>query len=628
MKREVLLLSWIYDLYETYENCSSSIGIGDWEEAVLLPIAHSTSNAQIEITINQTGEFLRAKTVPKKEAVTIIPVTEDSASRGNGVMPHPLEDKLEYIAGDYDQFCNKCNKAKYTCYLKQLGEWAASEYAVTGVRAIYVYVSKGCIVADLAAAGILEVKEGYLTVSKIEQIAQNECFVRFAVESEDHPESRVYKDMQVYDSYVNFYLSKQENKDICYVTGKRVPCSEKHPSKIRNTADKSKLISSNDTSGFTYRGRVEKSSQAVMVSYEVSQKAHNALRWLIARQRIIRAGEQVVVAWALKDVDLEQPFGDVGLLFEEEIEAFTDEAYAGQIRNVVLGYYKNLDRKDNVVVMAVEAATTGRLSIPYYKNCKVSDFLDNLYYWHKTCYWIHRYKKNTKLFLGTPSVYEIVKAAYGDKNEKLQKSTIERLLPCVLERKSIPLDMVQAAVSNALNFHKYPNRMEWEKAISVACALITKLGNDRGHKINRYASDDNGAEGWKMGLDESVQKKSYLYGRLVATAEKMERYVLDMQDIKRNTSAERFFQQVQKKPARTWKIILDCLDPYMKKLQSMGKMYYIEQINRITSMMEQKDILDNKSLDNLFLLGYSCQMEEYRYNWDKKKESVKEEEEV
>lgn len=49
-------------------------------------------------------------------------------------------------------------------------------------------------------------------------------------------------------------------------------CTNKHPSKIRNTADKAKLISGNDESGFTYRGRFANKQQAVAVGYFTSQK--------------------------------------------------------------------------------------------------------------------------------------------------------------------------------------------------------------------------------------------------------------------------------------------------------------------------------------------------------------------
>lgn len=61
-----------------------------------------------------------------------------------------------------------------------------------------------------------------------------------------------------------------------------------------------KLISGNDERGFTYRGRFENRGQAVSVGYESSQKTHNALRWLLARQGKYIDGE-VTVAWKLSD---------------------------------------------------------------------------------------------------------------------------------------------------------------------------------------------------------------------------------------------------------------------------------------------------------------------------------------
>ena len=82
---------------------------------------------------------------------------------------------------------------------------------------------------------------------------------------------------------------------MCYVKGQAIPCSDKHPAKVRNTGDKSKLISANDTEGFTYRGRFVDKTQVVRVGYETTQKAHNALRWLIDKQGY-KNGDQVVIA--------------------------------------------------------------------------------------------------------------------------------------------------------------------------------------------------------------------------------------------------------------------------------------------------------------------------------------------
>lgn len=104
-------MSWIQKLYDTYENCKSEVGVvgPDEDRIPLLPIAHSTQNAQVEVVLNSKGDFRRARVLGKKEGTTIIPVTEDSATRSNDITPHPLCDKLQYIAGDYIKYVEKKN---------------------------------------------------------------------------------------------------------------------------------------------------------------------------------------------------------------------------------------------------------------------------------------------------------------------------------------------------------------------------------------------------------------------------------------------------------------------------------------------------------------------------------------
>ena len=86
-------MSWIATLYDTYENIIRQGSKG------LLPIAHSTQNAHIEVTLNSDSEMISAELVDKDNASTLIPVTESSASRGSGIAPHPLCDKLQYKLG-------------------------------------------------------------------------------------------------------------------------------------------------------------------------------------------------------------------------------------------------------------------------------------------------------------------------------------------------------------------------------------------------------------------------------------------------------------------------------------------------------------------------------------------------
>lgn len=79
-------MSWIEKLYKTYENNTAAIGDKN-DETPLLPVSHTTQNAQITVVIDGAGKFLRAMLVPKPEARTIIPATEASAGRTNGLCP-------------------------------------------------------------------------------------------------------------------------------------------------------------------------------------------------------------------------------------------------------------------------------------------------------------------------------------------------------------------------------------------------------------------------------------------------------------------------------------------------------------------------------------------------------------
>jgi len=239
----------------------------------------------------------------KEETVTIIPVTEDSATRSNGITPHPLCDKLIYVAGDYISYVEKKNGHDfYNKYIEQLEGWCHSIYCNRNVRSILSYLKKKVLISDLIGQKVLVCdEEGLLSKGvKMGASEQSDAFIRFKVEVGGEAESAIWLDPQVYESHINYYLSLQKEIDLCYVKGQAIPCSNKHPAKVRNTGDKSKLISANDTSGFTYRGRFANRTQVVSVGYETTQKAHNALRWLINKQGY-KNGDQVIIAWGTEN---------------------------------------------------------------------------------------------------------------------------------------------------------------------------------------------------------------------------------------------------------------------------------------------------------------------------------------
>lgn len=616
LKRRKSGLSWIQKLYDTYENCRSEVGVVRTDgKTPLLPIAHSTQNAQIEIALNGDGDFIRARVLEKDEAVTIIPVTEDSATRSSGIAPHPLCDKLQYIAGDYTNYVDKKKGEEfYDKYIEQLEGWCYSTYSNRKVSAILNYLKKKALIADLVEQKILLCDDNGLLSKGVKMGAgdQSDAFIRFKVEIPNEEESAVWLDLDVYGSSINYYLSLQEDKDLCYVTGREIPCSEKHPAKVRHTGDKSKLISANDNASFTYRGRLgdkNDKNKVVSVGYETSQKAHNALRWLIDKQGY-KNGDQVVVAWGTKNQDIPEILEDTedGIFGQEETPAVSTETeFAARLSRSIAGYGSDLDTKAEIIIIGLDAATTGRLSITYYRELDGADFLNRIEYWHRTCIWQHTYKKRsdgldgkgkTKFkyitFIGAPSPKDITLAAYGDNvSDKLKKATIERLLSCIIDSAKLPYDIVNSAlnrVSNPVSMEKW----EWEKALTITCALVKKFRNDKLKEV------------WEMALDENQKDRSYIFGRLLAIAQQIEEWALNTTGEKRDTNAERLMHQFKLHPYKTWGIITDKLKPYMSRLGSKGT-GLTELMTKVNSMLPYEQFTSSKKLEDSYILGYYCQ---------------------
>ncbi len=135
-------MSWLLQLYETYESNLDLVGKSkkkrNEQEYTLLPISHTTQNAHIEVNITEEGEFHSATVVDKNEASTLIPCTEDSASRaGAKIAPYPLHDKLSYVAGDFAVYGGEIKKENpYTYYIDKLHNWAHSPYATEIVQKV------------------------------------------------------------------------------------------------------------------------------------------------------------------------------------------------------------------------------------------------------------------------------------------------------------------------------------------------------------------------------------------------------------------------------------------------------------------------------------------------------------
>ncbi len=603
----------LQELYKTYEHSSVFIGREDGYGKTLLPIAHSTQNAQIEVALNLDGEWKGAKRVEKIQAVTIIPVTEDSGSRSSGIAPHPLFDKLCYVAGDYAAYVSKKKADEFFReYIDQLDSWYQSgchKY----VAAVYHYLMKKTLIRDLVLAGVLiEDEPGRLSEKeKIEGIAQTEAFVRFYI-MDDRIDGlgEIWKDTNVYDDYIRYYLNIQSEQDLDLITGDFTICSDKQPSKIRNSADKAKLISANDSSGFTYRGRFTDRKEVLSIGYVASQQLHNALKWLIERQGYRKHGMCVVV-WnpdGKAVPDIYEELDDI-LFDESDFESPNlAEDYAARVNLALSGYYSDINTENtNIVVLSLDAATPGRLSVTYFQEIFGSDFLKRLTYWYSTCIWPLSYRKGRGTMIMTPTPEEIVLAAYGIERSGLlyvdpdwMKDIMERLLPCIIEKKALPRDLVRAAVRNASRPQAFSN-YNFRKILEITCAMIYKTWYDTRNR-----------EEWNpMSLDRTRPVRDYLYGRRLAVAQKVEYDTFSESERgKRETNAERYMSRMVKQPSKTWMLIDEKLRPYWKKLNPGLRIKYEKELQEIYDLFEPEALSETKRLSEEFLLGYNCELSE------------------
>lgn len=631
-------MGWMQKLYETYENSTPEIGRGLGNPTVtpLLPVSHTTQNAQIEICIDGEGNLVRGSSrviTDKKDQITIIPCTEDSASRASGPAPHPLYDKLQYIAKDYLSYGGKQKAYHYEMYMEGLNRWCSSPAAHHKVKAIRDYLQKGTLITDLVQEGILPADPGGRVPEKWtgEKDAQPaiykvvasplDAFVRIRVQIPGDALDCPWQDRTVWDSYIAYDASFAGDTRLCYVRGEELPASEKSPAKLRHTGDKAKLISSNDSSGFTYRGRFATAGEAVSLSYDASQKAHNALKWLIARQGI-RQGDQVYVAWGTRGEELPDfaaDTADLGLSMGEEGFTGTREDFARRLGAVMAGYRKNLDDHSDIIIMGVDSATIGRLSIIYYREMTGTDFLDRLAYWHSTCTWLHTYKSDYSqgkkpqhiTFEGAPAPKDIALAAYGQNaGDKLVKAAVERLVPCILDKAPLPEDMVRSAARRAGNPVSM-ERWEYHKVLSIACALIKKRYNDQYNRA-QHPHGESYEEVWKMPLDKETSDRSYLFGRLLAYAQNLESYAMYVSDgAARQTNAERMMHQFSLKPRRTWGILTNQLVYYKKRLGQNALSHRLQtEMNALLDRIGPAGFTDQK-LSETYLLGYASQMNEF-----------------
>jgi len=642
-------MSWLAKLEQTYEAAHRS----DQFEDKPIPINHSIQNSHIQITIDDGGNFIHAY-APEKAVQIVLPTTEQSAGRSSGPVAHPLADKLQYVAADYPDF-GGAKPGYFKLYHEQLTAWAESDNSHLAVKAVLKYVSKRTVIADLVEEGIVVLDaEGKLatvlddsygnkplfkplfkSLPKTKGVTeQGGALVAWCIDTPGLDQPDTWQMPELQQAWIGYQAETKGITALCYATGIDATVASNHPAKIRHSGDKAKLISANDFSGFVFRGRFtdsqssanEKGLQGASVGQLSTQKAHNALQWLLTRKQAYRSGDLAVVAWAVSDKPVIQPCAD---LTEDDFwaEADPDEPlpqptltdsdhtadagllYANSLKKYMKGFQKDNDYNETVTLMVIDSATPGRMSIAYYKDTHWNDYHNKIAAWHSDFAWHLRSSaaaikaKAVPFQVRAPSVFDVATALYGDtlkSNDNLKQQVISRLLPVIVERQQIPADMVQRAFLQACAYHQ--EKWQRQHAMCIACALY------KGHCARIKIPEDI-----MMELDCKNTDRDYLFGRLLAYTDWLESTALKRRKSEgsgRATHAMKHWSRFATHPAKTYQFIRDRIQPYITELtvtQPSTAIYFNRGCAEIFALGEADDFTSNKQLGPQFLLGYHLQ---------------------
>ncbi|MDO5400912.1 MAG: type I-C CRISPR-associated protein Cas8c/Csd1 [Eubacteriales bacterium] len=584
----------------TYDCHSSLVGQVREGHEMLAPVSHLVTRADIEITLDRDGQFVSARKRDKTEPKIVIPATEGSAGRTAKAVPHPLCDQLKYIA-PYDG-------PKYAAYLAQLTQWTQSDYSHPKLGPILAYVRGGTILNDLAKADLIQLNSKGIP-------SEEKLMVCWRIlNANKGQKDACWLDRTLFQSFIDFYASMQAHREkrLCMVSGELSAPAGQHPKGLVPINGNAKLISANDSQGFTFRGRFTEDAQAATVSYDISQKAHCALRWLIAEQRVFFGG-RVFLCWNPQGKRVKSPSA-VFLPFDCA-PSFTPSDYRHQLQSTLFSFRQDncLTGNETVVLAAFDAATTGRLALTWYAEHRIDVFLQRLHDWDAACNW-----ENGKFGIQSPSLPQIINNAFGTQREergKAQMQTDDRVCRQQMQRlmdyklnagQRIPSDIVRALTLRASQPQAY-DRSVWLNLLFTACAVIKK-----------YRHDQYGEE-WTVPLDAKNKNRSYLFGRLLAIAEKVERDTYNS-DENREPNAIRMQTVFSRRPLYAWRILEERLIPYYRQLSPGSRQYYKRLTGEIVTALTQSGEALDRPLEDVYLLGYYSQ----RQNFYKKNHNTEE----
>lgn len=647
----------------------------------LLPIFHDRARSDgktiIDVRLDEDGNFVKAQFVPEGQYIEF-PTTEDSIGRSSGLAPHALSDKLKYLSPKLSSYiAEKKGRKHFEAYIDQLNSWIdyAKEHPNKLLQTIGQYLNdKESDIADDIARSLFgegskilhSGKVEYLEEEKVKNKDLTSITVTFSVELKDAHGGllTVTDDIGLHQNYIGFMMNQLKNKpkDICDVSLEKQYIVNKHYGLLGNA----KVISGQRKENF--KGRFKDPNDLLRVGFITSQKMFLMLQFLIDNKQNSQylSSGCYLVNWFSNDIYNNKEFnpidplrlnpdsllnqleGSRGLgdqMKENNKVAFSLGGGGSQKYNQILtGNASSLDNISYFITL-VEKTSDGRIAIKYFRELTGSQLLRNVEHWYRTTEW--------KQIVGgverkwSPPIYQILSTLYGVEDEKggkkqfrvvgektkgLVGSYSEDLIRCVIDRNPFPTVHYLKAWANA----KKPQAFKelWATQFSMDLIVIRKYLID----LPDYHPRSLTGEDICM-LDTESNNQSYLYGRLLAVYDRIEKDALYFKgknnersqvalskEGSEDSSLERKEQRSTTNAMKLWSAYIDRpfiinltlskkIMPYLQilKTENKGRAIVLESIlselqNRIAEVSAENNY---GSLDERFLFGYYGQSQSF-----------------
>lgn len=621
-------MDFLTALYNSYNDSlkNDKVDKHDDDNTILLPIYHtsmkSRGNDIIQVTLTKNSQILDVEYLSADEVI-VFPVTNDSVARsGKNPPSHPLVDKISYMLPENKEM-NDLYRTEFNNWYHAVGNSEVKSYLEIIKNFIYQENFVDDLLNSMYKNKMIEYTRKGLEVQyvekegdKVKKIDLSKIFLTFAIaDFTGYKTVSVTEYVALHNDYIKYVESQATNTVLCNIGKEEQQLTTKH----RGLMGNAKLISvSNHIE--TYKGRFQTGSDIIQIGYRTSEKIHLMLKYLLENKNSRRwlGGQQYLINWFSKDianteeVDITLPiFFDFGDNQSEWAIPSVSQANK-KVGDSFISGRKLYDKDSDYYVAIIDKASNGRISLKYFKELKVSQLQTNLEKWHNKYSWNVYYKNLGKTSPITPSISQIVLAAYGvERNGKLEldndnfkKDQFQNLVIRLLDGQSVPANILTALAMNIRKRLNYPKT--WNQIQFTTLALFSHY-----------------REEIPFMLDRQYQNRSYLFGRLLAVLDQLEALTYmttpekenKQKENKRVTNAQKFWTSYTSHPASTMATLIQKTKVYEKSLvNSKPGMFYklenekIEIINAL-SVYLTKENEANKPLDYRFIFGYYAEIQ-------------------